>query len=419
MRLAIVTNEFPSSICTFFARDVRSLLAAGLEVDIYPIYPLDPALWAHVPALLDERAFPRDRVHHLPRARVIGTALPRPAPGWRAAAGLAAPFVADAMRYGAASLAKTLYAAACGAEWARRIERGRYEHVLAYWGSYVATAAAVFRGLAAPSAAFSMFARARADLYSRPVGLVPALRQADNIFLVCEYNRGYLAERYPRLFPAIADRIQVHYSGLPLEDMAYQPEGREKGTIVAVGRLEALKGFAVLLRALAELVREGRDVRLDLVGRGEEEVRLRALAAELGIEAHVRFSGHLPPDEAIRAMRRAELLVHPPVERDAMPNVLKEALTVGTPAIASDLAGAPEILDHGRCGLLVPPGDVHALAGAMRRLLDDGELRRRLADAGRRHMEGSFDLWRNGEALAARLRATRRAAAAEEAAHAA
>jgi glycosyltransferase involved in cell wall biosynthesis len=91
-----------------------------------------------------------------------------------------------------------------------------------------------------------------------------------------------------------------------------------------------------------------------------------------------------------------------------MPTVVKEALAVGTPVIASDLAGIPEMLDAGRCGLLVPPGDIQALEHAIADLLADAARRQALAVAGRRHVDANFNMWRNGEALAARLRATRR-----------
>jgi glycosyltransferase involved in cell wall biosynthesis len=83
-------------------------------------------------------------------------------------------------------------------------------------------------------------------------------------------------------------------------------------------------------------------------------------------------------------------------------------MAVGTPVIASDVAGIPEALDDGRCGVLVPPKDVGALADAIDALLNDGERRRRFAALGRRRTEELFDLTTNGARLAERLRATTR-----------
>ena len=97
-----------------------------------------------------------------------------------------------------------------------------------------------------------------------------------------------------------------------------------------------------------------------------------------------------------------------PETRRLLEQCLKEAMAVGTPVVAADLAGIPEILDQGRSGVLVPPREVPALAEAIERLLADEALRRRYAEAARRHVEHHFDLWRNGRRLADCLRATPR-----------
>src|SRR5690606_41756920 len=102
------------------------------------------------------------------------------------------------------------------------------------------------------------------------------------------------------------------------------------------------------------------------------------------------------------------VLVHPAIRPDAMPTVIKEAMAVGTPVVASDLAGIPEMLDGGRCGILVPPGDVPALAAGIARMLGDPAARLDFATRARAHMEGTFDLWRNGRVLTERLRSTTR-----------
>lgn len=429
MRVAVFTNQFPSRLSTFFARDMRALLDAGLELDIYPIYPLDRALWRFVPAELDERALPRSRVHHVPLRGVLGAArasrsartsswrtpLASTAGGAAPAARevLLAPFARDSVRAGAAAarfgiepLVKTTYAALKAWAWTARARPP--DHVLAYWGNYSATCAYLFHRAAAPTVPFSMFVHARMDLYRKPAFLVPKMLHADNVFLVCEFNRRYIAEHYPAHYPALADRLRIHHLGLDLQAVPYTPDGRPPCTIVAVGRQEPLKGYHVLIDALARLRERGVPAELELVGDGPQGAALRAQAARLSLGGVVRFRGWLPPDETLAAIRAATVLAHPPVSLDAMPTVLKEALAIGTPVVASRLAGIPEILDDGRCGLLVPPGDAGALAAALAALLSDGALRRRHADAGRAHAVKLFDAPRNGAALATLLRETRR-----------
>ena len=140
------------------------------------------------------------------------------------------------------------------------------------------------------------------------------------------------------------------------------------------------------------------------------------LFRSLGIADRVRFRGWLAFAEVRRAMSEATVLVHPSDGLgDGLPNVLREAMALGTPVIASRVAGIPEALDDGRCGLLVPPRDVAALAGALERLLGDATLRHTLARRARQRTEEKFDMWRNGAQLAEHLRAIRRLAPAARA----
>ncbi len=408
MRVAVFTNQFPSRLSTFFARDMRALLDAGLELDIYPIYPLDGALWRYVPAELDEHVLPRSQVHHLPLRSVLGSARLGDAEGRSlpsfardsARAGLAAA------RFGIESLTKTGYAALKAWGWSSRAKRP--DHVLAYWGNYAATAAYLFHRAIVPDVPFSMFVHARMDLYRKPAFLVAKMLHADNVFLVCEFNRLYIAEHYPDDFPRIADRLRIHHLGLDLDAVRYAPGNRPACRLVGVGRQEPLKGYHVLLDALAALRARGIPAELELVGGGPQHAALRRQAARLGLDDVVQFSGWLKPEQTMEAIRRATILVHPSVSLDAMPTVLKEALAVGTPVVASRLAGIPEIVDNGRCGMLVPPDDRAALTDALSTLITDTDLRRRYADAGRAHAVRLFDAPRNGRLLATRLRETRR-----------
>jgi len=403
MRLAVFTNQFPSRLAPFFARDMRSLLDAGVELDVFPLYPLDPNQWVYVADVFRDQRLPPDRVHHIP----LRPALDVTRRGLRRLPGFlrdATTLTATAWRYGPVGVAKTAYAALKAWTWAERAPR--YDHVLAYWGSYVATCAYMFHRLTDSSVPFSMFVRANADLYLTPIHLARKLLYADNVLLNCEFNRQYLRERYDGIFPRIADKIQVHYTGLDLRAVPFDANHRPPRKVLAVGRFVALKGFPWLIRALHMLHQRGCAVDLELIGSGDLEPELRRLIAQLGLERHVRIRGWILPDQVLAAMREATLLVHSSVGLDALPNVVKEAMAVGTPVIASDMAGVPELLDGGRCGLLVPPGDVGALADAIERLVGDPELRDRYARAARAHIEAHFDLQRNGRHLAERLRAT-------------
>jgi glycosyltransferase involved in cell wall biosynthesis len=286
-----------------------------------------------------------------------------------------------------------------------------YDHVLAYWGNYAATAAYLFHRLLDRAVPFSILLHAH-DLYSRQVFLRQKLLCADNIFVVCDFNRRFLQNRYPDVYPRIEHKIHLHHLGLDVEAIEPVFQGRAQNTCLAVGRLDPSKGFDDLLRAAALVRGRGLDVRIDIAGDGEEGGRLRRLAESLHIADRVNFRGWLPFDAVPEAMRQATMLVHPSCGLgDAVPTVIKEAMALGTPVIGSTAVGIPELLDHGRCGVLVPERNVERLADAIELLLRRADKRDELASAGRAFAERTFDLWRNGRRLADLLHATRRSPA--------
>ena len=403
MRLAVFTSLFPGRINTFFARDMAALRAAGIELDVFPLHPLDSKMWRYVPDILSERVLPRNRVHHLSLWRAI-----QPKGVMRSAR--FSQFLRDssairssAVRYGLKPLVKSGYTFVKAWAWAQ--EHGDlYDHVLAYWGNYSASSAYLFHRLMARRVPFSMFLHAGTDLYRDQVFLREKLLYADNVFVVCEFNRQFIRSQYTDIYPRLEEKIHLHHLGLDLAEFPFRPDGRKQSAILAVGSLEKIKGFDYLIRAVAELAGRGIGVNLDLIGSGPERERLAKLTARLGVASRVTFRGFLPFDEVRRAMAEATLLVHPsPGLGDAVPTVIKEAMSVGTPVIATRVAGIPELLDDGRCGVLVPPKDVPALAESIAQLVADPIRRLRYASAGRRHMEDTCDLWRNGAALAAHL----------------
>lgn len=403
MRLAVFTTRYPARGATFFRRDMSALIAAGIEVEVFPIYPLEPGNWSRGADIAAD-AIPPDHVHNIG----IGESLRTPP---RRVGRLVRDTIAigaAAARFGAVPLAKSAYVIPKAWAWAAR-HGERFDHVLAYWGNYAGTCAYVFHRLIDRPIPFSIWLHAGTDLYRTQAFLRRKVTYADNIITCCEFNRRFLYDLYPDAERALAEKVHVTYHGLDLATFPFAPEARPARRIIAVGRLSRHKGFDYLLRAVHELARRGAPVEAELIGDGEERGGLQALARELGIAERVAFRGYLPFSEVREAMSRATLLVHPSDGLgDGLPNVLREAMAVGTPVIASDVAGIPEALDDGRCGVLVPPKDVGALADAIDALLNDGERRRRFAALGRRRTEELFDLATNGARLAERLRSTRR-----------
>jgi len=168
--------------------------------------------------------------------------------------------------------------------------------------------------------------------------------------------------------------------------------------LVTTGQLTSIKGHDLLLATLAGSARK--DAVLALIGRGPEEVPLRERARELGLEARVRFLGFR--EDVHLLLEDADVVVQPSLQ-EGLPISVLEFMAKGKAMVVSDLAGTPEAISHGVEGLLVPPGDGHALGTALEALLEDGGLRRRLGEAARARAEREFGLDRMTDRVEALL----------------
>jgi glycosyltransferase involved in cell wall biosynthesis len=158
--------------------------------------------------------------------------------------------------------------------------------------------------------------------------------------------------------------------------------------LVAVGRLKAPKDFSTLVRAVAVLSPESFDDVL-IVGEGPDRPELERALSFRGLDRRIRLLGERADVPALLADADVFVLSS---RSEGLPLSVLEAMAAGLPVVASDVGGVHELVVGGETGLLVRPGDPDELAAALRALLADRELRRRLGDAGRARAEALFDL---------------------------
>jgi len=197
-----------------------------------------------------------------------------------------------------------------------------------------------------------------------------------------------------------AEKCRVVHFGLAVERLAGTPailrraaelraahEGRR--IVLFVGRLVYYKGADVLVRAMAAV-----DADLVLIGDGPLEGELRGLAAAQGAAASTTFLGRQDGDELAAWYHAADVFCLPSVARsEAFGLVQIEAHAAGTPVVSTDLpSGVPYANPDGVTGLTVPPGDAAALAVALRRLLDEDELRARLGQQAQARALAAFTI---------------------------
>jgi glycogen synthase len=155
--------------------------------------------------------------------------------------------------------------------------------------------------------------------------------------------------------------------------------------LLAVGRVEHVKGFDLLLEAFAASGLKDRAT-LTIVGDGSELGELRRRARKLGVEDQVSFPGMLRPDDVATVLAQAAVVVVPS-RKEAASIVVLEAWRAGRPVVGTVLGGPRTLLTDGVDGLLVDPRDPAALAGAIEGLLDAPEVAAALGAAGRRTVE--------------------------------
>lgn len=389
MRLLYIATNFSSLTHTFIAREITALRRRGVRVEMLALRPAGASQAADPECDLTGCRFMFPVAPLGLVASVLRLALGRPGRWWRAVAIAAfSPGDGPAQRW---KLLGQLAVATTAVRWVESVAPDLiHAHLANPPGSY-----ALFLSLLT-GIPFSFTGHA-ADLYRQPVGNIAKLRHARGAVAISEFNRRHYETLVPR-----GPRVTVVHCGVRGDEFPYRYRERvaEPLVILAVGRLVEKKGFRHLLDALARLRDEGVAWRAVLAGDGPLLPALREQRAALDLES-LEIAGPLQIADVRRLLGEADAFVLPCVvapdgDIDGIPVSLMEAMASGCPVVSTSVSGIPELLNDGAAGLIVPPADPLALAGAIRRLRDEPGLAPRLSEAGRRRIEAAFEI--DGEA---------------------
>jgi glycosyltransferase involved in cell wall biosynthesis len=213
---------------------------------------------------------------------------------------------------------------------------------------------------------------------------------------------GYVRRRLIESDQIPPEKVSVLYNGIDLGHFRPQrgaEEGRAVRTrlglseqcqvVICVAQLIDAKGLNYLIDAAAEL-RARPDLVVLIVGEGERRQALADHIRRLGLDERVQLLGRR--DDVGELLAASDLFVCPSVWDEALGYVNLEAMAAGLPVVASRVGGIPEAVRDGETGLLTPPRDAQALAGAMASLLDDDARRAAMGRAGRRAVEETFSM---------------------------
>ena len=378
-RIGYVLKMYPRFSETFVVTELLAMQDQGADIDIFSLRP------------------PVDGRFHesLSRVRAAVTYLPMSGklPDVWAALGSARDLYPDGFEACIDDILSAPPLDACQAlALAAEVRERNISHLHAHFGTVAAGVARLAARIAGITYSVTLHAK---DIFHEDVDheqLAGRLADASAAITVSDYNERYLRERYG---DAAHSLVRI-YNGIDLGAFPSSRPVDRPPVVVGVGRLVEKKGFHHLIDAVGLLRDRGRPIRLDLVGGGGEEEALRARVASLDLDDRVTFHGPLTQAETRDKVRGAAVLAAPCVvgadgNRDGLPTVILESLALGTPVVATPVTGIPEAVIDGHTGLLVPEGDVEALAEALDRLVRDSDLRCRLAAGGRRHVEETFD----------------------------
>ena len=387
MKIAYILLWFPKPSETFIFREVQGLRDLGLHVSVHTLY----GPW--VPNLSQEMS-----EHEIPVTNLGVKKLGRLMPDYaywakrkpQAVKGLFRKIVLRRWRSFEA-FGENLWAFWSGFTLARRFEKEGIEHIHAPWATGPATAAWVASLLT--GIPFSFTGRS-VDIYPPDGSLQDKIAASLFVRTDVEACIPYLQQHSPEN----VDKVRHVYSPVPLVTPGQTRAQFSKPLrILAMGRFVEKKGFEYLLRALAELKKRGREVRLTLVGEGGRGPFLKFLTWSLGIGNMVNFPGFVSHDEVPPLMAQSDIFVMPSIEakcgdRDGVPNVVVEAMFHRLPVIGTDVGGLPEAIKDGETGYLVEQKNERALVAAIEHMLDNEEEAHATACRGYEFVSNKFDI---------------------------
>ena len=402
-RVAYLTGEYPRATDTFVQREVAALRTLGLEVSTFSVRATDAS--HHVgPEQVAEAAATFALV---PAAKKPLVLLGSHARRLFASPGRYFRGFATAWKLRWKGLRGAAYACFYFLEagiLADQLVRGGATHLHNHFGNSSCSVATTAAAIAGVPFSFTLHGPA---IFFEPFhwALPEKIARARFVACISHYCRSQ----------AMLLSDQRHWGKLQIVHCGVQPERyvpvvhadegvRGDGTIrlLFVGRLAAVKGLPVLLEAFGRLPE---NFHLEVVGDGEDRADAEAVAAALpdGAGDRVVFRGFQSQQAVAEAFARTDVFVLPSFA-EGVPVVLMEALASGVPAIATAVAGVGELVENGRSGRVVPPGDPLALEAALRELGGDSGLRRTYGSHGRKKVESEFSIDAQAERLAVCIR---------------
>jgi colanic acid/amylovoran biosynthesis glycosyltransferase len=397
MKLAYMMSRFPKISETFILYEILEQERLGHQVEVYPL------LREHQPVTHPEAERLVERAHFHPFISLpilwanVYFMLRQPVTYLKTLFEVLSGtfgslnFFAGALAYFPKSVG-----------FAYEMQKQGIEHIHAHFCNHPAVAALIIHRLTGIPFSFTAHG---SDLHKDKRMLDKKVAAAAFAVTVSNFNKG---EMLKACGERLRDKIHVIRCGIDPEvflPAAEQKNGTTLFRIICVGSFEEVKGHKYLVEACRRLRQAGIDFVCDLIGDGPVRERVTKQIAELDLQDKVIIHGSLKRQKVAEMMRAADVKVLASVptaegKREGVPVVIMEAMATCLPVISTQLSGIPELVDDGRTGILVPPGDAEGLFVALQKLYENPGLRQSLGRAGREKVLREFNLKLNAASLA-------------------
>jgi colanic acid/amylovoran biosynthesis glycosyltransferase len=396
VRVGYLVSKYPDVSHTFILREVMALRARGMEVSVASIN--GPTALTDVERLEAEKTFYVKRAGAKGALKALGSLLSTEPIGVLRGLVFGLEMGGDDLRrmvLGVFYFVEALILLC----WMRE---KRLTHVHVHFATPAAAVAAIATRIATSTSPVTMSMTVHGpDEFYDVTAYALAAKVAASRFVVC-ISFFAQSQMMKIATPGGADwgKFEIGRLGVDVDHFAARGARAGDGVfrVLCVGRLVAAKGQSILIEAVEMLRKEGRPVELDLVGDGPDRSMLEAFVNTRGLGAGVRFAGSVGQDR-IRDFYGAADCFAMASFAEGIPVVLMEAMAMEIPVVATGINGIPELIRDGVDGLLVAPSDVLGMAGALMRLMDDGDLRAGLGAAGRRKVMAEYRLAESADRL--------------------
>jgi colanic acid/amylovoran biosynthesis glycosyltransferase len=395
-RVAYLLSRYPAVSHSFLLNEVLQLRRLGFEVDTASINPPDRA----VSSLSEVELKESNKTYYVKsssRAAAAGiilrTLVLRPIVFFR---GLIAALQLDGWNVRATLYSLFYFAEALlVGDWMRR--RG-VRHLHVHFCTAVATVA--YLTSIAWDVPFSLSVHGPDEFHDmEKFHVARKIARASFVLCISDFCRSQLMRVSS---PEHWKKLNVVRLGV--DTAIFSPDRKTHGDtdalqIICVGRLVPAKGQLLLLRAFADLLAQGYRLHLTFVGDGDARKQLEVESASQNLTSAVTMTGALNHRETRQVLEGTDLFVLPSFA-EGLPVALMEAMAMEIPCVSTFIAGIPELIRDGVDGRLVPASSCESLYAAMKHLIDDPQLRRRLGIAGRQRVLELHDLTTNSRLLA-------------------